>query len=241
MVRQNGAEDRVLIGESYVGTGAEAAHINTVLGSRSGVVGTAWTTSLATPRAGHIPFITVLAPGIPVKPLTLFVNKAPAASDEHANITWGAAQAGVAGGVADAVASGVINAADAESLVLIAAVWVDPKAADEDLVYANNRAATRAALATGFSGGPSLDAVLAAAAAPANPFYASPEARGAGAGRGPAAVGGGAVAAGGAAVIGDAAVVGGGVAGGTGAVGGTSADVARVARVARDARDARDA
>src|SRR5262245_59620121 len=100
---QNGAEDRVLIGESYVGTGAEAAHINTVLGSRSGVVGAAWATSLATPSAGHVPFIAVLAPGIPVKPLTLFVTKAAAASEQHANITWGAAQAGVAGGVADAV------------------------------------------------------------------------------------------------------------------------------------------
>jgi 5,6,7,8-tetrahydromethanopterin hydro-lyase len=73
VVRQNGAEDRVLIGESHVGTGAEAAHVNTVLGSRSGVVGAAWTAALATPSAGHVPFITVLAPGIPVKPLTLFV------------------------------------------------------------------------------------------------------------------------------------------------------------------------
>jgi 5,6,7,8-tetrahydromethanopterin hydro-lyase len=171
-----GAE-RVLIGESYVGTGAEAAHINTVLGSRSGVVAVAWTTSLATPRAGHIPFITVLTPGIPVKPLTLFVNKAPASSDSHATLTWGAAQAGVAGGVADAVATGVISADDAESLLLIAAVWVDPKAVIEDLVYANNRAATLAALAAGFSGGPSLEQVLAAAAAPANPFYTSPPAR----------------------------------------------------------------
>jgi 5,6,7,8-tetrahydromethanopterin hydro-lyase len=178
VVGRNDAADRVLIGESYVGTGAEAAHINTVLGSRTGVVGTAWTTSLATPRAGHIPFITVLAPGIPVKPLTLFVNKAPAASDQHATITWGAAQAGVAGGVADAVASGVISVAEAESLLLIVAVWVDPKAADEDLVYANNRAATAAALAAGYSGGPSLAEVLAAAAAPANPFYSSPPARG---------------------------------------------------------------
>jgi 5,6,7,8-tetrahydromethanopterin hydro-lyase len=174
---RNDAEDRVLIGESYVGTGVEAAHINTVLGSRSGVVGAAWTTSLATPSAGHVPFIAVLAPGIPVKPLTLFVTKAAAASEQHANITWGAAQAGVAGGVADAVAAGVISAAEAESLLLIAAVWVDPKAADADLVYANNRAATQAALAAGFSGGPSLDTVLAAAAAPANPFYTSPPAR----------------------------------------------------------------
>ena len=39
----------VLIGESFVGEGAEAAHINTVLGARRGPVGTAWATALANP------------------------------------------------------------------------------------------------------------------------------------------------------------------------------------------------
>jgi 5,6,7,8-tetrahydromethanopterin hydro-lyase len=40
----------VLIGESYVGEGAEAAHIDTVLGDRNGPVGTAWSTALAMSR-----------------------------------------------------------------------------------------------------------------------------------------------------------------------------------------------
>jgi formaldehyde-activating enzyme involved in methanogenesis len=47
--------------------------------------------------------------------------------------------------VADALADGIIAADDADDLVLIAAVWVNPAAADADLVYANNRAATRSA------------------------------------------------------------------------------------------------
>ena len=136
----------VLIGESFVGEGAEAAHINTVLGHRTGPVGTAWATALATPSAGHAPFVAVLQPGVPVKPLTLFVNKAAIVSDEHGTLTWGAAQAGVAGGVADAVAEGIITAPDAEDFVLIAAVWVNPAARDAELVYANNRAATKAAV-----------------------------------------------------------------------------------------------
>jgi 5,6,7,8-tetrahydromethanopterin hydro-lyase len=42
----------VLIGESFVGEGAAAAHINTVLGDRHGPVGTAWATSLANGAAG---------------------------------------------------------------------------------------------------------------------------------------------------------------------------------------------
>jgi 5,6,7,8-tetrahydromethanopterin hydro-lyase len=161
----------VLIGESFVGEGAEAAHINTVLGDRTGPVGTAWATALATPSAGHAPFVAVLQPGVPVKPLTLFVNKAAIAGDEHGTLTWGAAQAGVAGGVADAVADGIISAADAEAFVLIAAVWVNPAARDAALVYANNRAATKAALRAAARSLPELAEVLATRAEPSNPFY----------------------------------------------------------------------
>lgn len=161
------------IGEAFVGDGADAAHVNTVLGPRSGPVGTAWATALATPSAGHTPFIAVVQPGLPAKPLTLFVNKAAIAGDVHANLTWGAAQAGVASGVGDAVADGLIARGDVDELALIAAVWVDPAARDAGAVYRNNRAATRAALAAGRANEPSLDAVLEARRAPRNPFFSS--------------------------------------------------------------------
>ena len=97
------------LGESFVGDGAEAAHVNTVLGEREGPVGQAWATALATPSAGHAPFVVVLQPGLPVVPFTLFVNKARIEGDDHGRLTWGAAQAGVAAGVADAVAAGTID------------------------------------------------------------------------------------------------------------------------------------
>jgi 5,6,7,8-tetrahydromethanopterin hydro-lyase len=159
------------IGESFVGSGPEAAHINTVLGPRSGPAGTAWATALATPSAGHAPFVAVVRPGLPAKPLTLFVNKAAIASDSHARLTWGAAQAGVAAGVADAVADGVIARAEVDELALIAAVWVDPAAADAEAVYLNNRAATRTALESGRRALPPLDEILEARRAPENPFF----------------------------------------------------------------------
>jgi 5,6,7,8-tetrahydromethanopterin hydro-lyase len=162
---------QIEIGESFIGTGAEAAHINTVLGPREGPAGSAWATALATPSAGHTPFVVVLRPGLPVKPLTLFVNKAAIAGDEHARLTWGAAQAGVAGGVADALADGVVAAERADEWVLIAAVWVSPEARDADAVYRNNRSATRAALAAGRDRAPALADVLAARERPWNPFF----------------------------------------------------------------------
>lgn len=166
--------DTPQLGESFVGSGVNAAHINSVLGHRSGPAGTAWATALATPSAGHVPFVAVLRPSLPVKPLTLFVTKAAPASDDHGLLIWGPAQAGVAAGVADAVAAGTISAEQADSHALIAAVWVNPDADDADTVYRNNREAMRTALANGAARLPELDDVLAARHSPSNPFYTPP-------------------------------------------------------------------
>jgi 5,6,7,8-tetrahydromethanopterin hydro-lyase len=162
------------LGESFVGTGAEAAHVNTVLGPREGPVGQAWATALATPTAGHAPFVVVLQPGLPVVPFTLFVNKARIEGDDHGRLTWGAAQAGVATGVADAVAAGTIDEDAAGDLALIVAVWVDPDARAEDLVFANNREATAGALALGRAGLPTAADVLEQRDEAWNPFFRPP-------------------------------------------------------------------
>jgi 5,6,7,8-tetrahydromethanopterin hydro-lyase len=162
------------IGEGFAGSGPNAAHVNTILGAKGGPVETAWATALATPRAGHVPFVAVLRPNLPVKPLTLFVNKAEVRGDDHARLTWGAAQAGVAGGVADAVADGHVPPSEVDDLLLIAAVWVAWDADDDALVYEHNRRAARDAVAAGAAGRPSVDDVLAARAAPNNPYFAGP-------------------------------------------------------------------
>ncbi|MHB8220443.1 MAG: formaldehyde-activating enzyme [Acidimicrobiales bacterium] len=160
-------------GEAFVGRGSEAAHVNTVLGARGGPVETAWVTALATPGPGHAPFVAVVRPGLPAKPFTLFVNKAAIAGGAHARLTWGAAQAGVASGVLDAVATSVIPPDAVDSLLLVAAVWVDPEATDEELVFDNNRRAMRGALESGRHGRPLLADVLAARDSPLNPFFRS--------------------------------------------------------------------
>jgi 5,6,7,8-tetrahydromethanopterin hydro-lyase len=162
------------IGEGFAGSGPNAAHVNTILGAKGGSVETAWATALATPRIGHVPFVAVLRPNLPVKPLTLFVNKAEVRGDDHAGLTWGAAQAGVASGVADAVAEGIVLPSDVDDLLLIAAVWVAWNADDDALVYEHNRRATRDALEAGSVGAPDVDDVLAARAAPSNPYFAGP-------------------------------------------------------------------
>ncbi|QKV96170.1 formaldehyde-activating enzyme [Streptomyces sp. NA02950] len=163
-----------LIGESFVGEGANAAHTNIAIGRGAGPVETAWVTALATPSAGHVPFMTVIRPSVPVKPLTLFVNKAAAEGELHQRATWGSAQAGVAQGVVDAVEEGLLPAEEADDLRIIAAVWVNPAVDDLDMSFRNQRAAAYGAIRAAVSGTPTVPDILAAAEeGPANPFYSA--------------------------------------------------------------------
>ncbi|MFJ9542741.1 formaldehyde-activating enzyme [Streptomyces sp. NPDC101225] len=162
-----------LIGESFVGEGANAAHTNVVIGRKGGPVETAWATALATPSAGHVPFMTVVRPSVPVKPLTLFVTKAAAGGGElHQRATWGSAQAGLAQGVLDAVEEGLLPADEADELLIIAAVWVNPQVDDLDVSFRNQREAARGAVRAAVTGTPMIaDIRDAAKDGPANPFY----------------------------------------------------------------------
>lgn len=169
-------EIAIEIGEGFAGDGPNAAHINTVLGLRDGPVGTAFATALAQPTPGHVPFLAVWAPNVPVEPPTLFVNKATITSDAHGTLTWGPAQAGVAAGVTQYVAEH-FGKGQLWRLALIVAVWVNPSAFDTDAVFRNNREATRLALGRGATGSApdsgTSHAVteLLAGRLPSNPYF----------------------------------------------------------------------
>jgi 5,6,7,8-tetrahydromethanopterin hydro-lyase len=103
---------------------------------------------LAQPSPGHTPVLVCVGETPqqyePVWPPTLMMNKATAVDDRHQTLTWGAAQLGIAQGVLDAVADGLIDASG--DLVVLVAVWVDPAAADETAVRVANREAVRKAI-----------------------------------------------------------------------------------------------
>ena len=99
------------------------------------------------------------------------MNKARIESDTHARMTWGPAQAGVAGGVAEAVAKEIVFDIDD---VLIAAVWVNPAADDAETVFANNLEATVGALAMGQQGLPSATDIEEFRTELWNPFFRRP-------------------------------------------------------------------
>ncbi len=162
-----------LIGEGFEGSGSSAAHVKIVLGDRDGPVGAAWVTALATPSAGHSPFLVVARPGLPVKPYTLFVTTATTTGEEHQLVTWGAAQAGIATGVMDGISTGTIPLDVAEESLIIASVWVDPAATavHQDAVFVNNRVAMLAALRSAVTGGVPAAGVLEDDEGIWNPFY----------------------------------------------------------------------
>jgi 5,6,7,8-tetrahydromethanopterin hydro-lyase len=112
----------------------------------------------------------VLQPNWPVKPYTLFVNKADLRSEEHSRLTWGPAQAGIAEGILTAVQRGIIPAERVDDYLVIAAVWVDWNANSDEEVYQNNRDAALSALERALGGEPGIEELLARLGHAENPF-----------------------------------------------------------------------
>ncbi len=153
------------IGDGSAGTGADAVRVTTVLGEREGPVGTAWASALATPSIGHSPFVVTAKPNLPVVPVTLLVPAVGISDQRHADLTLGAAQAGVAAAVLD------LQMDDpAGDHCLIVSVSVDAKAEAEEVIFAHTRDATMAALKQGAAGGP-WHPNLVAVETPENPHF----------------------------------------------------------------------
>jgi 5,6,7,8-tetrahydromethanopterin hydro-lyase len=134
------------IGEGWSGTPPNGSHINLVLARRGSPTGAAIVGALAAPRPGHTPFLACVEPGTVVRPITVVVNKTTLGDERIDNLTWGAGQLGVAQGVLDAVADGVMPSELADSLIVLVALWIDVAAEDETALKIAVRGAVHAAL-----------------------------------------------------------------------------------------------
>src|SRR5207237_491660 len=63
------------IGEALAGEGNEIAHIDLLIGSKTGPVGAAFASALANQSAGHNNLLAVLTPNLLVKPATILITK----------------------------------------------------------------------------------------------------------------------------------------------------------------------
>jgi formaldehyde-activating enzyme len=142
------------IGEGWAGVKPNGSHVNVVLAQRGSPTAAAALSMFAHPAPGHTPVLVcvgeVESQYEPVWPPTLMMNKATAVDDRHQTITWGAAQLGIAQGVLDGVAEGLIEATG--DLFVLVAVWVDPAASDETAVRLANREAVLKAIRTCVNG-----------------------------------------------------------------------------------------
>src|SRR6266446_8800955 len=118
------------VGEALVGEGNEIAHIDLLIGSKTGPVGAAFASALATQSEGHNNLLAVLTPNLLAKPATVLVTKVTIKGMKQAVQMFGPAQYAVGKAVADCVAAGTIPAASAEDLVIVCGVFIHPAADD---------------------------------------------------------------------------------------------------------------
>jgi 5,6,7,8-tetrahydromethanopterin hydro-lyase len=158
------------VGEALVGEGNEIAHIDLLIGSKDGPVGTAFANALATQSEGHSNLLAVLTPNIAVKPATVLITKVTIKGMKQAVQMFGPAQAAVAKAVADQVAANVIPKAQAEQLVIVCGVFIHPQAEDDKKIYEFNYEATKLAIANALANKPSVDEVVANKDSAKHPF-----------------------------------------------------------------------
>jgi 5,6,7,8-tetrahydromethanopterin hydro-lyase len=162
----------LMIGEALVGDGNEVAHIDLMIGDKSGPVGIAFANSLADQKMGHSNLLAVLTPNLAVKPATVMITKVTIKGARQAVQMFGPAQAAVANAVADSVEAGIIPKDQAEKLCIVCGVFIHWEAADDKKIYQYNYEATKLSIARAMKNEPSADEMLAKKSTAKHPFYA---------------------------------------------------------------------
>jgi 5,6,7,8-tetrahydromethanopterin hydro-lyase len=151
----------MFIGEALAGDGNEIAHIDLLIGSKDGPVGTAFANALANQSEGHTNLLAVLTPNLAVKPATVMVTKVTIKGMKQAVQMFGPAQEAVAKAVADSVAMGVIPKNKADEMVIVCGVFIHPAAENNKKIYDYNYEATKQAIANAMGNKPSADDMIA--------------------------------------------------------------------------------
>jgi 5,6,7,8-tetrahydromethanopterin hydro-lyase len=160
----------MFVGEALAGEGNEIAHIDLLIGDKSGPVGVAFANALARQTAGHSNLLAVLTPNLAVKPATVLVTKVTIKGAKQAVQMFGPAQAAVAKAVADSVADKVIPPDQAENLVIVCGVFIHWAAEDNKKIYDYNYEATKTAIKSAMTGKPTVQEMLAGKDKAAHPF-----------------------------------------------------------------------
>jgi 5,6,7,8-tetrahydromethanopterin hydro-lyase len=158
------------IGEALAGDGNEVAHIDLMIGSKTGPVGVAFATALANQSHGHSNLLAVLTPNLISKPATVLITKVTIKGLDQAVLMFGPAQAAVAKAMADSVAEGIIPKGAADDLVCVCGVFIHPEAKDKTKIHQYNYEATKLAIQRAMKGEPKIEEILAKKDTAKHPF-----------------------------------------------------------------------
>src|SRR5215212_8107262 len=158
------------LGESLVGDGNEIAHIDLIIGSKTGPAGVAFCNALTNNKDGFTTLLAVVTPNLPAKPDTLLFNKVTIKGAKQAVQMFGPAQAAVARAVVDSVESGVIPRDKADDYCVLVGVFIHWDAKDDQKIYDYNYQATKEALARALKNEPKIQEVLTQSKTAKHPF-----------------------------------------------------------------------
>jgi len=164
-----------MVGESLVGEGNEVAHIDLLVGPKTGPVGMAFAAALLNQKEGHTNLLAVVAPNLPAKPETIIANKVTIKGATQALQMFGPAQAAVARAVVDSVRDGVIPNDQVDDLCVIVGVFIHWEATDDKKIFDWNYTAAKESIARALGGEPSMQQILDGEAAARHPFAAGAE------------------------------------------------------------------
>ena len=162
----------MFIGEALVGEGNEVAHIDLMIGDKTGPVGHAFATALVNQSHGHSNLLAVLAPNLICKPATVLVTKVTIKGAKQAVQMFGPAQHAVAKAVADCVAEGVIPKSEAENLVIVCGVFIHWDAKDDAKIHKYNYEAAKLSIQRAMKSEPKIDEITAQKDKVKHPFAA---------------------------------------------------------------------
>ena len=163
------------LGESLVGDGNEIAHIDLIIGSKTGPAGTAFCNALTNNKDGFTTLLAVVTPNLPAKPDTLMFNKVTIKGAGQAVQMFGPAQAAVARAVVDSVSSGVIPKEKADDYCVMVGVFIHWDAKDDQKIYDFNYQATMESIQRALTGKPTTDEVIERARTAKHPFASNAE------------------------------------------------------------------
>jgi 5,6,7,8-tetrahydromethanopterin hydro-lyase len=163
------------IGESLVGEGNEIAHIDLIIGSKSGPAGAAFVNALSNQKDGFSTLLAVVTPNLAAKPDALLFNKVTIKGAAQAVQMFGPAQAAVARAVVDSVESGVIPRDKVDDYCVLVGVFIHWDAKDDQKIYDYNYQATKESIERALAGKPNVNDVISGARTAKHPFASNAE------------------------------------------------------------------